>query len=436
MLYNGAATIPTAAGTYAVTANFVPTDTTNFTSLTAASAGNFIIQQATPTLSVTNSPVTYNGSAQAATIIGSVPGAVSNVKYNGSATIPTAAGTYTITADFAPTDTTNFTSLTAVSAGNFIIQPATPTLAVTNSPVTYNGSPQPAIVTGSIPGAVSNVLYNSAATIPTAAGTYAVTADFAPTDTTNFTSLTAVSAGNLTVQPLALILGGGRPYDGTTSAAAAVLTVSNNIDGANLTLSGGVTLDGKDAGPQAITSFAGLSLGGTAAGNYTITGASGSVTITADPRVVWQKTYFTPDEIQAGLAADNVDADGDGATNLVEYAFNGNPRSATSSGLFDTRMVAGKLTFTCAVRRGAVFAADPTSHAQVSQPIEGMTYAIQGSRTLTGEWNSEITAGEVSNTAPAGSYLPVLTSGWQYHTFSGFNTQSDRGFLRAVITKP
>ena len=50
--------------------------------------------------------------------------------------------------------------------------------------------------------------------------------------------------------------------------------------------------------------------------------------------------------------------------------------------------------------------------------------------------NSEITAGEVSNTAPAGSNLPVLTSGWQYHTFSGFNTQSDRCFLRAVITKP
>jgi hypothetical protein len=41
------------------------------------------------------------------------------VKYNGSATVPTNAATYAVTADFVPTDTTNYNSLPALSAGDF-----------------------------------------------------------------------------------------------------------------------------------------------------------------------------------------------------------------------------------------------------------------------------------------------------------------------------
>ena len=56
----------------------------------------------------------------------------------------TSAGTYAVTADFVSTDTTNYNSLIGLSAGNFVIQKATPTatLAVSNSPQTYSGSPQ------------------------------------------------------------------------------------------------------------------------------------------------------------------------------------------------------------------------------------------------------------------------------------------------------
>ena len=75
------------------------------------------------------------------------------------------------------------TTLTYVGA-DFTITQATPTLSVTNSPVVYNGLPQAAIVTPSVAGNVSNVRYNNSATVPTNAGTYAVTADFTPTDTT------------------------------------------------------------------------------------------------------------------------------------------------------------------------------------------------------------------------------------------------------------
>ncbi len=102
---------------------------------------DFTINKATPTLSVTNSPVTYNGSAQSAVLSSSVPGATpTSVKYNGSATVPMDAATYAVTADFTPTDAVNYNSLTSATAGNFTINKATPTLSVTNSPVIYNGS--------------------------------------------------------------------------------------------------------------------------------------------------------------------------------------------------------------------------------------------------------------------------------------------------------
>ena len=58
-----------------------------------------------------------------------------------------------------------------------------------------------------------------------------------------------------TVNALTVQLAGTRVYDGTATAAAADLTVTNNLDGANLTLSGSAVLSGKDVGLQTITNL-------------------------------------------------------------------------------------------------------------------------------------------------------------------------------------
>lgn len=89
-------------------------------------------------------------------------------------------------------------------------------------------------------------------------------------------------AGTLTINPLAVTLTGSQAYNGTTTAQAASLTVSDDLDGANLTLSGSTTFAGTGAvgGPYALTLPGSLVLGGSAAGNYTFTGGSGSITIT------------------------------------------------------------------------------------------------------------------------------------------------------------
>ena len=91
----------------------------------------------TPTLSVTNSPVTYNGSPQSATVTASVAGTISDIKYNGSSTVPTNAGTYAVTADFAPTATADYLSLNDASAGNFIINTKPLTITAADQSKTY-----------------------------------------------------------------------------------------------------------------------------------------------------------------------------------------------------------------------------------------------------------------------------------------------------------
>jgi len=165
---------------------------------------------------VTNSPVTYNGSPQVAVVESPVLGAVSNVQYDGSSTVPTGVGLYAVTADFVPTDTANYESLTGASAGSFEIEKATPTLSVTNSPVIFSGSPQAAVVDSSVLGLVSNVQYDGSSTAPTDPGTYAVTADFVPTDTANYESLTGASAGNFVIQPAGPFLTLVKTADPTT----------------------------------------------------------------------------------------------------------------------------------------------------------------------------------------------------------------------------
>jgi hypothetical protein len=76
------------------------------------------------TLSVTNSPQLYTGSPIAAAVSCSSGGAVSNVLYNGSSTVPSAEGTYEITANCAANG--GDLPLIGASAGNFLISYSAP----------------------------------------------------------------------------------------------------------------------------------------------------------------------------------------------------------------------------------------------------------------------------------------------------------------------
>ncbi len=301
--YGGSSTTPTTAGTYSVTADFAPTDASNYSSLTGVSAGSFTISKATstPTFSISNNSITYTGSQVAAnvSVSGGTAGSVSNIKYGGSSTTPTTAGTYSVTVDFAPTDATNYSSLTGVSAGTFTISKATstPTLSISNNSITYTGSQVAAnvSVSGGTAGSVSNIKYGGSSTVPTTAGAYSVTADFAPTDATNYSGLTGVSAGTFTISkatstPTLSISNNSITYTG--SQVAANVSVSGGTDGSvsNIKYGGSSTVPTTagtynitaDFAPTDATNYS--SLTGASAGTFTINKVE--LLITADNQTV------------------------------------------------------------------------------------------------------------------------------------------------------
>ena len=74
------------------------------------------------------------------------------------------------------------------------------------------------------------------------------------------------------INPLAVMLTGAKTYDATATAPAAELGIANDLDGANLTLSGIGTSASANAGSESFAAPGTLALGGSAAGNYTLAG--------------------------------------------------------------------------------------------------------------------------------------------------------------------
>ena len=95
--YNGSPTTPTQAGTYAVVANFISSDT-NYANATIT--GTLTISAVAPTLAVDPTPFTYDGTGHAAVVTalgvdgGTPVDGTFSVTYDGSSTPPVDAGTY------------------------------------------------------------------------------------------------------------------------------------------------------------------------------------------------------------------------------------------------------------------------------------------------------------------------------------------------------
>jgi hypothetical protein len=252
LTYNTVAAAPTNAGTYAVNADFVPQDTANYNSLTEAAAGNFVIQKAgTPTLSVSNSPLIFNGLPQAAVVVGSVAGTPANVLYNGSAAVPTDAGSYVITADFTPDDTVNYDTVTGAAAGTLVIEQAATSTAVTCAagPFTYTAAAiEPCTAAVSGPGGL-----NLALTVVYAgnvdAGTAAASAAFAGDANYLPSSNSATFIINM-ADPILAVTNSPAAYDGTPKPAHVVGSVAGTVS--NIRYNGSANAP-VDAGTYAIT---------------------------------------------------------------------------------------------------------------------------------------------------------------------------------------
>jgi hypothetical protein len=320
LLYGGSATLPIAAGTYAVTANCAAS--TNYSAVTGASAGSFVISAATPTLSVTNSPQSYTGSAIPATVSCQGGGVASNILYGGSSSAPSDVGTYAITANCAAS--TNYSAVTGASAGSFVISRAAPTLSVSNTPQTYTGTGIAAVVSCLGGGTASNVLYDGSATLPITAGTYAMTADCAAS--TNYSAVTGASAGSFVISAATPTLSvTNSPQSYTGSAIPATVSCQGGGVASNI-LYGGSSSAPSDVGTYAITANCAASTNysavtGASAGSFVISAATPTLSVTNSPQ------SYTGSAIPAVVSCSS-----DGAVSNIKY--NGNSSVPINAGAY------------------------------------------------------------------------------------------------------
>lgn len=133
LTYSGSATAPTAAGTYQVNASFTSADPAYGNSTGASS---LTIDKATPAVSVTCPAATADGNPHAciasATGIGgaAVVGTIS-ITYDGLATVPSSAGTYTVVASFISSDS-NYSNASGTGSLTIAAPPAVAAPVITS----------------------------------------------------------------------------------------------------------------------------------------------------------------------------------------------------------------------------------------------------------------------------------------------------------------
>jgi hypothetical protein len=218
--YNGSATAPTNAGSYAVVG------TVTDANYEGSTAGTLVVAQAPATVALGNLAQTYDTTPRLATAATVPAGLGVSYTYNGSPVAPTAAGTYAVVA------TINDANYTGSASGTLAVAKAVATVALGGLAQSFDGAPKPAAATTVPAGLAVGLTYDGAAAVPTAAGSYAVVAtvnDANYTGTASGTLVVAKGAATVTLAGLAQTFNGApKPVLATTSPAGLPVVVTYN----------------------------------------------------------------------------------------------------------------------------------------------------------------------------------------------------------------
>jgi hypothetical protein len=165
--YNGSATPPTAAGTYAIVG------TVNDPNYQGTATGTLTIAQATPIVSAwpTAGAITSGQTLASSKLTGGIASVPGSFAFTSPTTAPS-PGTTMQSVTFTPTDLTDYSSVTGTV--NVTVSKATASVTLGSLNQTYTGSPVSATATTNPAGLTVNFTYNGSVTSPTAAGTYTV----------------------------------------------------------------------------------------------------------------------------------------------------------------------------------------------------------------------------------------------------------------------
>jgi autotransporter-associated beta strand protein len=242
-----------------------------------------------------------------------------------------------------------------------------------------------------------------------------------------------------------LLLSGTNSYTGNTTVNEGTLVVGQALleDTADVIVDAAAFIQLDYAGTDTIDQ---LSLGGVfqQPGEYGAEGSgaqfespritgTGRLNVTAGPSLTpfedWLATNYP-----ALVAPDNDpgdDPDGDGVTNIEEFAFSGNPTSGSDQGARRVAIddVAGTdhLTLTLALRTGATF----SGSGPLTATIDGVDYTVRGSTDLAAFTTA------VSEIPAITTGLPPVATGYTYRTFRITDPVSagPKAFLQALAAE-
>ena len=370
VIYNGSATVPTAAGTYTVVATL-----DNPSYLGTATATLNVGKGAQPALTVTGlNAGTYNTSVQLATSGGGGAGAVTfdagtstacTVSAAGLVSITSGTGDCTITATKAAD--TNFNPATSVPFAMTVAK-ASASLSLSNLSQVYGGDSKTVTVTTTPSGLTTlGVTYNGSLAAPVNAGTYAVVASLS---NANYSAVNATGSLEITQAP---------------QSALSVTGSSTGVFGSTVALgtSGGSSTGGVSfaASGTACTVDAGT-------GVVTITAGTGSCAVTATK--AGDANYLPV--TSAAMAITVTKATATISVTSASVPYDGTAKSATVS---TTPASLGTLVV--------------TYNGSASAPIAAGTYAVVA--TLDNANYQGTGAGTVTITQASQSALSVTASG-------------------------
>jgi endonuclease I/hydrogenase maturation factor len=325
--YDGSATAPTNAGTYAVTG------TVNDVNYDGSAVDTLVVAKGVATVTLGALAQTFDGSDRIATATTAPTGLVVNITYDGSATAPTNAGSYSVTG------TVNDVNYDGVAGDTLVVAKGSATVTLGALAQTFDGTDRMATATTVPAGLVVDVTYDGSAPAPTNAGSYAVTGTVNDVNYDGSASdVLVVSKGSATVTLGAL----AQTFDGSDRIATAT-TVP-----AGLTVD--ITYDGSAAAPSNAASYAvtgtvnDVNYDGSAADTLVVSKGVATVTLGALAQTFdGTDRIATATTVPSGLSVDiTYDGSPVAPTNAGTYAVTGTVNDVNYDGSAVDTLVVGK----------------------------------------------------------------------------------------------
>ena len=229
-VYTPAAGTVLSAGARTLHADFTPNNTANYT--TASKDVTINVSKVAPRITWSNPAAITYGTALSGTQLNALASVPGSFAYNPVSGTILGAGTQTLQVTFTPTDSVNYT--TATSSVSLTVNKSTPLITWSNpSAISYGTalSVTQLNANASVPGSFA---YTPASGTVLSIGTHTLHVDFTPTDTANYTNVTAdvtIIVSEKLVPPIANFT--ASPTSGSAPLSVQFTDLSENATGWN-----------------------------------------------------------------------------------------------------------------------------------------------------------------------------------------------------------